>query len=131
MFVENIEEAIDCLERHGLVEARASPDRKVMQRFEHFMRIAADTTATEEMARLKKARSALPPIKRLRDALAHGSVSCWSEDGPVPQIMAFNQERGGKIRYTSDPDEVQQFCKVLSQAAIDLHLVSRRIAYKF
>lgn len=130
-FVENIEEAIDCLERNGLAEAKATPDRKVMQRFDHFMLIAAASPHREALERLRNARAPIEKIKKLRDAFAHGSVVCWSEGGDLPEIMAINKERRGAIRYTSDPDTVHEHCSLLSQAAIDLHLAARRIAYSF
>lgn len=130
-FVENIEEAIDCLERNELAETKATPDRKVMQRFDHFMLIAADSPHTVAIKRLQKARAPIDKIKKLRDAFAHGSVVCWSEGSDLPEIMAFNKERRGNIRYTSSPAEIHQHCKLLSQASIDLHLAARRIAYSF
>lgn len=129
--MENIEDAIACLERHNRSGAVASPDRKVMQRFDHFLVIAAGGPAQKEYARLKAAREKIIQIKRLRDALAHGSVSCRSEGGNLPPIMAFNIERGRKIRHDSNADEVQRHCMLLGDASSDLHLVARRIAYGF
>lgn len=131
MFAANIEEAIDCLERHKIEPVRASPDRRVMQRFDHFMRVSANTDAIEEYQRLKRARPGIIVAKRLRDALAHGNVVVWSEDFHLPAINTWNIEKGRKVHYSASLQDMDQHCRLLSQAAIDLHLASRRIAYGF
>lgn len=130
-FVTNIEEAITTIEGAKPDGLKATVDRKAMQRFGHFLRIADPVAGGDEFKRLKKAEAAITKAKGMRDALAHGRVVVWSEDFPAPDVQAWNQVGGKTVTYKADLKTMDDYCRLLSQASIDLHLVARRMVHKF
>ena len=125
--VLSIEDGIGKIERNVPDTAKATPDRKVMQRLDHLIGlIAKHQPDNEDLKPLRTGRAEVIRLKRLRDAVAHGFVLA-AAPGPhnAPEISAKNNDEFHACSLV----ELHEYCRFLASYSVRVAGASSRVAY--